>query len=530
MPIKWMNAQGVGSVGAYLDGLSYAIAHGATIINNSWTGLGNVSILSGAIQAAQAKGVIFVAAAGNFSTNTDAAPIYPADFSLDNIISVTATDQKDNLASFSDYGVQTVDLAAPGVNIYSTWMGGGYAFDSGTSMATPYVTGVLALVRGLHPTWSYQQVINQVLNTVDPIPGLTGKVESGGRLDAAAAVGWTVAYSIPFQAPVITNASSVASTLSTLKVTFNKAINPATFTPSTISVTGPTGTAIAVTAITPVAGSNNTQFLVTLPTQTSYGNYTVKVSTSVQDSVGFHLPANQTTITLVNPGPQVISFNPLLTGPGSTSAIIITFDRSVNPNTFVPWNTSLIGPAGNTITPWGVRIAVGSNNTQFIVLFNPVSTPGIYTFKLTGVRDTTGTLMSPYQAKFSLSSNGIGAVSGLEAPATRPAPQTGTDSLGTVTTGGNLGADNTGAVRWQLVTNTASVNGQGAPVAVGLGNLDNDQGLSALDSLFLTPVVIRQLGRNALMDLTSVRDEDGDDFEMGFNDFAGKAPGLGEEA
>src|SRR4029078_3586487 len=90
-------------------------------------------------------------------------------------------------ASFSDYGRTTVDLAAPGVNIYSTAPGNSYQTLSGTSMATPHVAGVMALVRGQHPDWTYQQVIAQVLNTVDYVPALDGKVVTAGRLHAARA-------------------------------------------------------------------------------------------------------------------------------------------------------------------------------------------------------------------------------------------------------------------------------------------------------------------------------------------------------
>ena len=108
---------------------------------------------------------------------------------LDNIISVAATDHTDNLATFSNYGAMSVDLAAPGVNILSTLPGGGYGLNSGTSMATPHVAGVVALVRDLHPEWTYDQVIQQVLGTVDPLAQLAGLVATGGRLNAAAAVG-----------------------------------------------------------------------------------------------------------------------------------------------------------------------------------------------------------------------------------------------------------------------------------------------------------------------------------------------------
>jgi subtilisin family serine protease len=191
MALKFLDAGGTGSDGAAVDALSYAVRHGAAISNNSWGGGGNDPALANAIATAQRAGLIFVTAAGNAGSDIDVNPSYPASYNLDNIVSVAATDNRDQLAYFSNYGSGTVDLAAPGVNILSTTPNGTYSYYSGTSMATPHVTGVLALVWDLHPGWTYRQVINQVLNTTDPLPSLQGRTVTGGRLNAAAAVGLT---------------------------------------------------------------------------------------------------------------------------------------------------------------------------------------------------------------------------------------------------------------------------------------------------------------------------------------------------
>jgi subtilisin family serine protease len=204
MPVKFLDDTGNGTISNFILGLNYSVAHGAKISNNSWVGASNSQVLLSAIQAAQSKGQIFVAAAGNDSANNDVTPTYPAGFKLDNVVAVAATDANDNLASFSNYGPTSVQLAAPGVNILSTIRGGGYGLDTGTSMATPYVTGAMALVWGQHPNWNYKQVIAQVLSTVDKLPSLTGKVATGGRLDVAAALGWTATTP-----PPITTGSSV---------------------------------------------------------------------------------------------------------------------------------------------------------------------------------------------------------------------------------------------------------------------------------------------------------------------------------
>jgi len=217
MPIKFMNSAGQGDLGAFLDGLSYAVDHGARLANNSWVGFGQSAYLrqmvSDAISQAGSHGLIFVAAAGNGGHSNDINPVYPASFALNNVVSVAATNYGDSLASFSDWGATTVDLAAPGMSIYSTLPGGRYGYMSGTSMATPHVTGALALVWSVHPSWTYQQVIDQVLNTVDRLPGLAHKTVSGGRLNLARALGLTSTTYTSTQQLAIPDLSQVSSAI-----------------------------------------------------------------------------------------------------------------------------------------------------------------------------------------------------------------------------------------------------------------------------------------------------------------------------
>ncbi len=192
MALKFLDFFGAGYLSDAVKALRYAVAHGATISNNSWGGDQNEPALAAAIEFARSRGHIFVTAAGNDGANNDRTPFYPGNYHSDNLVSVAATDKFDGLASFSNYGASTVHLAAPGVSILSTRPNNGYAMSSGTSMAVPHVTGVLALVRGLHPDWTYRQVIDQVLRTADPLPSLQGRTITGGRLNAAAAVAETV--------------------------------------------------------------------------------------------------------------------------------------------------------------------------------------------------------------------------------------------------------------------------------------------------------------------------------------------------
>jgi subtilisin family serine protease len=137
MALKFLGADGSGSISDAIRALDYAVQMGAHISNNSYGDAEFSQAFADAIAAAGDVGHIFVAAAGNNSGNNDASPFYPASFDAANIISVAATDDNDRLASFSNYGVTSVDLAAPGVNILSTTPGNNYESFSGTSMASP---------------------------------------------------------------------------------------------------------------------------------------------------------------------------------------------------------------------------------------------------------------------------------------------------------------------------------------------------------------------------------------------------------
>src|SRR5262249_11021923 len=153
------------------------------------------------------------------------APVYPAAFKIDNVVSVAATDRDDNLAPFSNYGRTSVTLGAPGVDILSTLPGNKYGYNSGTSMATPHVTGVLALVWSQHRDWTYRQVISQVPNTVDKLPSLAGKTVTGGRVTAAAAVGVAQAQATPPRIVSATPSGPSANALAKVRVTFSQAVN-----------------------------------------------------------------------------------------------------------------------------------------------------------------------------------------------------------------------------------------------------------------------------------------------------------------
>jgi subtilisin family serine protease len=186
MALKFMDSTGYGDTSDAISCIDYARTHGAKVINASWGSSSSSYALKSALAAAQKAGMIFVAAAGNDASNNDKKATYPANYNLSNLISVAATDNTDELDTrYSNYGATTVDLAAPGTEIYSTWntSDNAYMTLSGTSMATPHVTGAVALLFAAYPTESYGSIISRLFAAVDKLPSLAGKCVTGGRLD-----------------------------------------------------------------------------------------------------------------------------------------------------------------------------------------------------------------------------------------------------------------------------------------------------------------------------------------------------------
>ncbi len=193
MPLKFLGRGGFGSVDDAIESINYAIdrkKHGVNIrvISASWGSTQKSQALEDTIRAAGDAGILFVAAAGNDSSDNDRRPHYPSNYDLPNVISVAALDRNDELASFSNYGVKTVDIAAPGKDILSTWLNHDYREASGTSMATPYVSGVAALIIAEQPSISMEKLRARIMKSVDKIDTLNGKIKSGGRLNAAKAL------------------------------------------------------------------------------------------------------------------------------------------------------------------------------------------------------------------------------------------------------------------------------------------------------------------------------------------------------
>lgn len=210
MALRFISEKGQGTTEAAIKAVDYAVENGASIINASWGGEkgeeGGDDELLKAIERAKAKGVLFIAAAGNgrvdqaagkavgFNNDTDPKPVLPATFNLENMITVAAIDVNEKLGEFSNYGPKSVHIGAPGVNILSTVPGNRYQDTiielgsmkitwDGTSMATPHVVGATALLWSTDPNMKATVVKEKLLGMSVKIPALTSKVVTGGRLD-----------------------------------------------------------------------------------------------------------------------------------------------------------------------------------------------------------------------------------------------------------------------------------------------------------------------------------------------------------
>ena len=210
MSLKFLGGpQGKGSTSNAVKGIYYAIdmrSRGVNVrvINASWGGGSDSQLLRQAISDANNAGILFVCAAGNAGNNIDDDPEFPASYAPDfpNTISVGAVSAGGSLASFSNVGHHSVSLAAPGVQIYSTYPQGGYTYLQGTSMSTPYVSGIAVLLWSHEPSLTPAEVKQRIIDTSEPLPSLVSLVARSGRASAYDALINKIA---PSEAPEVLN-------------------------------------------------------------------------------------------------------------------------------------------------------------------------------------------------------------------------------------------------------------------------------------------------------------------------------------
>lgn len=318
--VKIVSAKFLGPSGGFtsdaikaIDYLTNLKKSGVNIVatNNSWGGGGFSQALLDAINRAGDAGILFIAAAGNSSANNNRVANYPSNYvcttptrNWDCVVAVASIGATGGLSSFSNYGASTVDLGAPGENIVSTYVSGQFATLSGTSMATPHVTGAAALCASINPSITPAQIRSSILNSATPTTSLTGKTVTGGRL----------------------NISAMAS----------NCLNPGASAQATLSIantvlSGPAGTGIILStsggsgdgAITfAVTGSNCTLIGSTL-NSTAPASCAVVATRAASANYLVATSAAKTFNFTALPQPTLTIVNTVLSGPAGTAITII---------------------------------------------------------------------------------------------------------------------------------------------------------------------------------------------------------------
>ncbi len=192
MVVRMLDADGSGDLSDALEAYRYILQQkrrgiNVVAINNSWGAVGSSSSLAKLVKSAESRGIISVAAAGNETSNNDNVSTIPAGIDTLGLISVASVDSLGNLSSFSNYG-ETVDIAAPGDEIASTYLKGKYVYLSGTSMAAPFVTGAIALTVANQGKLSVAEMRSRIVDRGTTLSSLSGAVGSGKMLNVLAAV------------------------------------------------------------------------------------------------------------------------------------------------------------------------------------------------------------------------------------------------------------------------------------------------------------------------------------------------------
>jgi YD repeat-containing protein len=188
MSLRVLDNTGTGDIADAIEAIDYAVEHGAQVINCSWGTDQESAALRDAIERAGRAGVVVVSSAGNSGRDIESTPYYPASYGLPNQIAVAAIDKFDILASWSNWGATHITIAAPGTDILTTQMGGGYTTVTGTSASTPLVTGVAGLIKTQRWWLSAAGTRAAIMEGARRVDGLTAKVSAGGIVSANGAL------------------------------------------------------------------------------------------------------------------------------------------------------------------------------------------------------------------------------------------------------------------------------------------------------------------------------------------------------
>lgn len=348
-------------VASEIKAIDFAIQNGAKVINASYAGSEFSQIEYDAINRFKEAGGIFVAAAGNGGQNNEVVHSYPSDYDLTNIISVAATDQSDTLAGFSNYGATSVDVGAPGTNIYSTVLSEQYEFMNGTSMATPHVAGLVALIEGYNPSLIPVQVKDIVLNSGDSLDGLSTTTVSGKRINAQSALNAArptktiTAFTLPGQIGSTTIDESVHTIVLSM--------------PSGTDVTGLVPTIVTTgVSVSPASG-------VSQDFSTSPVTYTITAldgtTQTYEVTVLFVEDTAPPVITLVGSNPLSLIMAEIFTDPGATA--FDNFDGDIS-HLITATGTVDTGTAGTYIITYSITDATGNTATyeRTVLVIEPV--------------------------------------------------------------------------------------------------------------------------------------------------------------
>ncbi|MEK6698253.1 MAG: S8 family serine peptidase [Nitrospirota bacterium] len=394
MAVKFITEYGGGTWENAAKAILYASQMGAKISNNSWGCTGDrrscySRTLEDAIKAANQRGMLFVVSAGNANNDNDGSTIsYPCSASSPNVLCVAATDYNDQKADFSSYGKYTVDLGAPGVDVLSTipnsiepWRGG-YRFASGTSMASPHVSGAAALALSRFPSLTVDQLKGLLMNSVDKIPAMDGITVTGGRLNVNNVLGTNFnVIAAPYNQR-ITIGSSTAYTITVASA--NNFSAPVALTLASPD-TGITGSFSATPVTPPLNGTVSSTLMLSTASATPIGNYVLTING--QDSAGEVRSANvvlevvpdtDLTVTQVN-GPSnavtggSITITNTVLNQGTAAAGEFSMNIYLSPDTLISKEDILIGQRVVN------GLSAGYSDTEETALTLPASlSPGTY--------------------------------------------------------------------------------------------------------------------------------------------------------